>query len=60
MEKLSLWYDVDVFFASHSLKNVHFSLEIKRYDDVAMVLSKVEKTGRVKFDINGRTIIVKE
>lgn len=60
MEKLSLWYDVDVFFASPSLKNVHFSLEIKRYDDVAMVLSKVEKTGRVKFDINGRTIIVKK
>lgn len=60
MEKLSLWYDVNVFFASPSLKNVHFSLEIKRYDDVAMVLSKVEKTGRVKFNINGRTIIVKE
>lgn len=60
MDKLARWYDVEVFFASESAKNAHFSLEIERYDNIAAVLSKIEKTGRVKFKINGRTITVEE
>lgn len=60
MEKLGRWYDVEVFFASPSLKEAHFSLEIKRYDNIADVLGKIEKTGRVKFKVNGRTVMVEE
>ena len=60
MNKLARWYDVEVFFANVSAKEAHFSLEIERYDNIATVLSKIEKTGRVKFKINGRTIIVEE
>ena len=60
MNKLARWYDVDVFFANASVKEAHFSLEIERYDNISTVLSKIEKTGRVKFKINGRTVIVEE
>lgn len=60
MEKLGRWYDVEVFFASPSLKEAHFSLEIKRYDNIAEILEKIEKTGRVKFKVNGRTVMVEE
>lgn len=60
MDKLARWYDVEVFFASESAKEAHFSLEIERYDNIATVLSKIEKTGRVKFKINGRIITVEE
>lgn len=60
MDKLARWYDVEVFFASKSAKDAHFSLEIERYDNIATVLSKIEKTGRVKFKINGRIITVEE
>ena len=60
MDKLARWYDVEIFFASESAKKAHFSLEIERYDNIAAVLSKIEQTGRVKFKINGRTVIVEE
>ncbi|WP_065219207.1 MULTISPECIES: FecR family protein [Butyricimonas] len=60
MNKLARWYDIDVFFANVSAKDAHFSLEIERYDNISTVLSKIEKTGRVKFKINGRTVIVEE
>lgn len=60
MDKLARWYDVEIFFASESAKKAHFSLEIERYDNIAAVLSKIEQTGRVKFRINGRTVIVEE
>ena len=60
MDKLARWYDVEIFFANASAKEAHFSLEIERYDNIAAVLSKIEKTGRVKFKINGQTVIVEE
>lgn len=60
MEKLGRWYDMEVFFVSPSLKEAHFSLEIKRYDNIDDVLGKIEKTGRVKFKVNGRTVMVEE
>ena len=60
MEKLGRWYDMEVFFVSPSLKEAHFSLEIKRYDNIADVLGKIEKTGRMKFKVNGRTVMVEE
>lgn len=60
MTKLACWYDVEVFFTNDLLRDAHFSIEIKRYDDIAIVLSKIEKTGRVKFKVKGRTVIVEE
>ena len=60
MDKLARWYNVEVFFADASAKAAHFSLEIERYEDVSTILSKIEKTGRVRFEVNGRTVIVRE
>ena len=37
-----------------------FHREIKRYDNIADVLGKIEKTGRMKFKVNGRTVMVEE
>lgn len=59
MEKLTRWYDVEVFFQDSSLKNIHITLEIKRYDNISVILSKMEKMGLVQFDINNKTIIVR-
>lgn len=59
MEKLTRWYDVEVFFQDSSLKNIHITLEIKRYDNISVILSKMEKMGLVQFDINNKTILVR-
>lgn len=60
MQKLSRWYNFEFFFANQEVKEAHFSLKIKRYENVADILKKIEKTGRAHFNINGRTIIVSE
>ena len=60
MQKLSRWYNFEFFFANQEVKEAHFSLNIKRYENVADILKKIEKTGRAHFNINGRTIIVSE
>ena len=58
MTRLARWYDVEVFFAVPDLKNTRFTLNLERYDNINKILSKIEKTGRVHFRIQGQCIIV--
>lgn len=58
MMRLARWYDMEVFFAVPALKEARFTLNLKRYDNINQVLSKIEKTGRVHFRIQGQSIIV--
>ena len=60
MQKLSRWYNFEFFFANADVKDAHFTLNIRRYENVSDILSKIEKTGRAHFNINGRTIVVSE
>lgn len=60
MTRLSRWYNIDFFFANPAIKKAHFTLDIRRYDHVTDILSKIEKTGRVKFKVNGNTIVAQE
>lgn len=60
MQKLSRWYNFEFFFANADVKDAHFTLNIRRYENVSDILSKIEKTGRAHFNINGRTVVVSE
>ncbi|MFR5957583.1 MAG: DUF4974 domain-containing protein [Odoribacter splanchnicus] len=40
------------------MKNARFTLNLERYDNINKILSKIEKTGRVHFRIQGQCIIV--
>lgn len=60
MEKLALWYDVDVFFARNELRKVCLSGDMKRYDEICDLLYYFEKSSGVKFKIQDRTIIIDE
>lgn len=60
LDRLSRWYDVEVIYESPSAREAKFSLEVKRPDNISNILSKIEKTGRVRFEVQGRTVIVKE
>lgn len=59
MDELSLWYDVDVFFMNNSARNSRFSGILPRYREIDEMLSVIEKTSRVSFEVKGRTITVK-
>lgn len=60
MNTLSLWYDVDVFFQTTSLKQLHFTGHLGRYEDISHILNAISGVTRVKFAVQGRTIMVME
>ena len=60
MNRLSLWYDVDVFFQTASLNQLHFTGHLGRYDDISHILDAISGVTQVKFSVKGRTIIVME
>ena len=60
MTKLARWYDVEFFFAKPDLKEAHFSLDIQRYENIATILSKLEKTGRARFRVSGKTVVIEQ
>ena len=60
MNTLSLWYDVDVFFQTASLKQLHFTGHLGRYEDISHILDAISGVTQVKFSVKGRTIIVME
>ncbi|MFA5243802.1 MAG: FecR family protein [Pedobacter sp.] len=57
MRMIGRWYDVEVEYQGEIPEN-KFGGSISRFENVSEVLKSLESTGRVKFKINGRRIIV--
>ncbi len=57
MRQLSRWYDMDVRYQGQVKK--HFIGGISRHVNLSKVLSMLEQTGEVSFEVDGHTIIVK-
>lgn len=60
MQKLARWYDISVFYQNAGLKDKVFKGSVPRYADLQQVLDILEKTGEVHFNIQDRTVIVRE
>lgn len=59
LTELGRWYSFDVVYTSEELKRIPYSLNIRKHEDIAHVLKFIERTGKVKFEINKNMIIVK-
>ena len=57
-EQLRRWYDVDFFFVSEDVKHLQFAGVIRKEFSANDIFSIIEKTTRVKFTVNGRTVLV--
>lgn len=57
MKQIARWYDVDVVYKDN-VSDVRLNASISRGRNVSQVLKMMEKTGEVKFKIEGREIIV--
>ena len=57
-ERLSQWYDVNIVFNDEALKKLRYSVEMKRYNNIKDLLTKIEKTQKVKFLIQGKSIYI--
>ena len=58
MRELSRWYDVTVVYAADAPKNVTFSGAVSRNRNISTVLERMQTTGSVKFEIQGKTVKV--
>lgn len=58
VERLSQWYDVNIIFNDEALKQLRYSVEMKRYNNIQDLLTKIEKTQKVKFLIQGKSIYI--
>lgn len=60
MEKLGRWYDIQVFYQNPEVKSMRFTGNIDRYEDVRMLLGKLEKMNVVSFSVKGNCITVRK
>lgn len=58
IRKLSRWYNAEFFFANSSLKQKQFTGSLPKYTDIAQVLSIIEMTTNIKFQIKDNTIVI--
>ncbi|EHQ28132.1 FecR family protein [Mucilaginibacter paludis] len=56
MRQLSRWYDIDVVY--HNKTSDHFFVDLTARSKLSDVLKMMELTGRIKFDIQGKTVVV--
>ncbi|MBN2596996.1 FecR domain-containing protein [Labilibaculum sp.] len=60
MIRLSRWYDVDVFFLTNSIKQLKYTGDVARYDNINSILDMIEVTKKVKFTIKDRSVMIEE
>lgn len=58
MTELQRWYDFEIFYANPSVKEMRFTIDILKYDDISKVLNLMEKMEKVTFTQNGRTVVL--
>jgi ferric-dicitrate binding protein FerR (iron transport regulator) len=58
MRQLERWYDIEVTFAPGVSKEEYIGT-ITRFSNISAVLKMLERTGTVRFEVNGRRVLVK-
>ena len=59
MAELQRWYDFELFYADPDVKEMHFTIDILKYEEISKVLNLMERMNKVKFTQKGRTVVVK-
>ena len=57
MTYLARWYDIDVFYQNEELKKMKFGCYITRYSEIQPILELLEKTGKIRASLKGKTIV---
>ena len=60
LRQLQRWYDFEVFFQQQEVKNYRFRGVLSRDMDIRQALDIIEETTDLKFDIKGKTILVRK
>lgn len=60
LNTLSRWYNMNIAYARPELKKIRFTGELKRYGEIQEFLEKIEHLEKVRFTIQGCTVIVSQ
>ena len=60
LNNLERWYDVDVFVASPSLRELRFTASFSGYEHLDKILKTLSLTTHIAFKLKGRLLIVQE
>ena len=58
LSELARWYDIEIFYQNPSLKDLHFTASFQRSSNMEEVISLLERTQKIKVNVNGKTLIV--
>lgn len=58
LKQLSRWYNIEIFYSNEKAKSVIFSGDVRKYNDITILLEAMEIAGGIHFKINGNTLIV--
>ena len=58
LHTLSRWYDMDVNFEKYDLGDLRFTGELMKYTNIVDFLEKLEALEKVRFNINGKNVLV--
>lgn len=58
MERLALWYNVEVFFQSEQAKAFEFTGFMRRYEEIDTIMTAIRDVTGVHYSINGRTVVI--
>jgi len=47
-----------LFYADPDVKEMHFTIDILKYEEISKVLNLMERMNKVKFTQKGRTVVV--
>ena len=59
MNEISRWYDLEIFYQNDRIRDYHFTAWFRRNIPVSELISILEKTGEIKFELKGKTLTVK-
>ena len=60
LQTLSRWYNIEPVFKNESIKNIMFTGNVKKYENVNPLLDAIETSGHIRFEIEGKTVHVFE
>lgn len=58
MKKVARWYDVEVHYGPNVDRQGKFWGSVSKFENVDILLEKLELTGAIRFEINGRRVLV--
>lgn len=60
MTELQRWYDFEIFYTNPEVKEMRFTIDLLKYEDVSKVLNLMEKMEKVTFAQQGRAVVVRQ